>query len=99
MARDKGCAETLDFRSVDVQEALREHDRRPGTGPLHRRRRHGSRTRRSGRPLRPGEAGAPHHARPAHALREAILACRKGGTVSIAGVYAGLAVPIPGARS
>ena len=30
-----------------------------------------------------------------HALREAILACRKGGTVSIPGVYAGLIDKFP----
>jgi threonine dehydrogenase-like Zn-dependent dehydrogenase len=30
-----------------------------------------------------------------HALREAILACRKGGTVSIAGVYGGLLDSVP----
>ncbi|MGI6206997.1 MAG: zinc-dependent alcohol dehydrogenase [Anaerolineae bacterium] len=35
------------------------------------------------------ETGRPH------ALREAIMACRKGGTISIAGVYVGLVDKIP----
>ena len=71
-------------------------DRRPRPGPLHRRRRHGRR-------MRPGIAGAYDRAKHAMmletdrpiALRQAILACRSGGTVSVAGVYGGFIDKFP----
>ena len=52
---------------------------------------HGAAARR-----RPRQAGDPHR-RPtaAHALRDAILACRPGGIVSVIGVYGGLMDKFP----
>jgi threonine dehydrogenase-like Zn-dependent dehydrogenase len=88
-------AETLDYESTDVQEALKEMT--GGRGPdacidavgmeahVH------------------GVVGAYDRARQAlrltterpGALRQAILACRKGGTVSVPGVYGGLVDKLP----
>ena len=53
---------------------------------------HGTRPRRL---LRQGEDRDVHGDRPASALRQAIHACRKGGTVSIPGVYGGFLDKIP----
>jgi threonine dehydrogenase-like Zn-dependent dehydrogenase len=95
MAGEHGCAEVLDYAQVDIQEALREltGGRGPdacidavgmeaeGTGLMYAYDRVKQALRlQSDRPL---------------VLREAILACRKGGTVSIAGVYGGLGDKIP----
>jgi threonine dehydrogenase-like Zn-dependent dehydrogenase len=94
-ARDRGGAETIDYESVDVPDALREMT--GGRGPDacidcvglegHA----------------PGLAGAYDRAkttlmmetdRPV-ALRQAILACRGSGTVSVAGVYGGFIDKFP----
>ena len=45
--------------------------------------------------LRPGQAGGAPGDRPAVALREAIKACRNGGTVSVIGVYGGFIDKFP----
>ena len=94
LAEQQG-AETIDFESTDVLEALRE--RTGGRGPdacidavgleAHT----------------PGFSGAYHRAKTAlmletdrpHALTEAIYACRNGGTVSIPGVYGGYLDKVP----
>ena len=66
-------------------------------GPLHRRgrgrgaRRRAASTRCSTRPRRPVGSATD---RP-HVLREAIMCCRKGGTVSVPGVYIGFLDKIP----
>jgi threonine dehydrogenase-like Zn-dependent dehydrogenase len=95
MARDRSGAEVLDYTKVNVQEALDEMTggRGPdhcidavgmeadGTGLVHAYDRVKQALRlTTDRPL---------------VVREAILACRKGGTVSIIGVYGGLADKIP----
>lgn len=95
MARDHGKAEILDFSKVRLQEALREMT--GGRGPdrcidcvgmeavsdsfayYYDKAKQYVRLE-SDRPL---------------VLRDAILACRKGGTVSIVGVYGGLVDSIP----
>ena len=95
VAADKGCAETLDFRKVDVQEALR--DMTGGRGPDRCIDAVGMEAERG------GLGGVYDRVRQAlrlvsdrpYVLREAIMACRKGGTVSVAGVYAGARVRIP----
>ncbi len=42
----------------------------------------------------PAKAAAGLETDRAHSLREAMFCCRKGGTVSIPGVYIGLEVPL-----
>jgi threonine dehydrogenase-like Zn-dependent dehydrogenase len=90
MARDQSAAvETINYEAMPVLDTLREMTggRGPdacidavgmeahGTGPMYAFDRAMQATRlETGRPI---------------ALREAILACRGGGTVSVAGVYAG----------
>jgi threonine dehydrogenase-like Zn-dependent dehydrogenase len=94
MARGQG-AETINYEESSVLDTLREMTggRGPdacidavgmeghGTGPMYAFDRVMQATRlETGRPI---------------ALREAILACRNGGTVSVAGVYAGFADMFP----
>jgi threonine dehydrogenase-like Zn-dependent dehydrogenase len=95
MAREKSGAETLNYEQTDVREALREMT--GGRGPdacidavgLEA---HG-----------PGFFGLYDKVKTvlmqetdrAYALRQAINACRKGGTVSIPGVYGGLIDKMP----
>src|SRR6185295_725026 len=95
LARAAGCSETIDFHEVDVLEALRE--RTGGRGPDRCIDAVGMEADGGGvvglvdrvkQKLRLGVDRA-------HVLRQAILACRKGGTVSIMGVYAGLANKLP----
>lgn len=95
MAREQGGAETLDYREVDVLEALREMT--GGRGPdacidAVGMEAHGL-----------GLVGAYDRAkqavmletdRPA-VLRQAITACRNGGTVSVVGVYSGFVDKFP----
>ncbi len=95
MAREKSGAETLDYEEVDVLDALREltGGRGPdacidcvgmeahGHGPMYAYdRAKQAMMLESDRPI---------------ALRQAIMACRNGGTVSIAGVYGGLVDKLP----
>jgi threonine dehydrogenase-like Zn-dependent dehydrogenase len=95
MAHDKAAAETLNYEQTDVREAL--HEMTGGRGPdacidavgLEA---HG-----------PGLYGLYDRAKTllmmetdrAYVLRQAIQACRKGGTVSIPGVYGGLIDKMP----
>lgn len=95
MAREKGGAETLNFEEVDVLEALREMT--AGRGPdacidsvgmeAHV---HGL----VGTYDRVKQAMKLQTDRPA-TLRQAILACRNGGTVSVPGVYGGFIDKVP----
>jgi threonine dehydrogenase-like Zn-dependent dehydrogenase len=95
MARNKGGAETINYEYTDVPEALKEMT--GGRGPDHcidavGMEGHG-----------PGFAGAYDKVKTmmmletdrAYALRQAILACRSGGTVSVAGVYSGFIDKFP----
>ena len=95
MAGEKAGAETLNYEQVSVLEALNEMT--AGRGPdrcidavgmeAHA---HGV----VGLYDRVKQATMAETERP-HALREAIMACRIGGTVSVPGVYGGLADKIP----
>ena len=95
IARERGNAETIDYEQTNVHEALKEMT--GGRGPDHcidavGMEGHG-----------PGLLGAYDRVKTAmmmetdraYALRQAILACRSGGTVSVAGVYSGLIDKFP----
>jgi threonine dehydrogenase-like Zn-dependent dehydrogenase len=95
MARTHGKAETINYEYTDVAESLKEMT--GGRGPDHcidavGMEGHG-----------PGFAGAYDKVKTmmmletdrAYALRQAILACRSGGTVSVAGVYSGFIDKFP----
>jgi len=96
MARDKaGAAEVLNYEEVSVVEALNELT--GGRGPDScidavglEGHAHGA----LGIYDRLKQATMMETDRP-HALREAILTCRKGGTVSVPGVYGGLLDKVP----
>ena len=95
MAREQGGAETINYEETDVFEALEEMTggRGPdrcidavgmeGHAPGHLRR------------LRQGEEAMMLETDRPVALRQAILACRNGGTVSVAGVYGGFIDKFP----
>ncbi|HWF46959.1 MAG TPA: zinc-dependent alcohol dehydrogenase [Bryobacteraceae bacterium] len=95
MAREKTGAETLNYEEVSVLEALK--DMTGGRGPDACIDAVGMEAHT------PGLIGAYDKAKQAMhletdrpiALREAILACRNGGTVSIIGVYGGLIDKFP----
>jgi threonine dehydrogenase-like Zn-dependent dehydrogenase len=95
MARDNAGAQTINYEFTDVHEALKEMT--GGRGPDHcidavGMEGHG-----------PGFAGAYDKVKTmmmletdrAYALRQAIMACRSGGTVSVAGVYSGFIDKFP----
>ncbi|MBX6343123.1 MAG: glutathione-dependent formaldehyde dehydrogenase, partial [Thermomicrobiaceae bacterium] len=95
MAATEGKAETLDYMEVDVVEALKEMT--GGRGPdacvdAVGMEAHG--TGVVGFYDKAKQAARIETDRP-HALREAIQACRKGGVVSIPGVYGGFVDKIP----
>jgi threonine dehydrogenase-like Zn-dependent dehydrogenase len=96
MAREKVGAETIDYEQVDVLEALKEMT--GGRGPdacidaagMEAHHPHGAihaydRIKHAGRM----ETDRPH------ALREAALSCRNGGTISVIGVYGGFVDKFP----
>jgi threonine dehydrogenase-like Zn-dependent dehydrogenase len=95
MAHEKGCAETINYEETDVLTALKEMT--GGRGPdacidavgmeAHK---HGL----IGLYDRGKQAMMLETDRP-HALREAILACRNGGVVSVIGVYSGFVDKFP----
>ena len=95
LAREKGGAETLNYEEVDIFDSLKEMT--GGRGPdacidavgmeAHS---HGV----IGMYDRAKQAVMSETGRP-FALREAIIACRKAGTVSVPGVYGGLLDKIP----
>jgi threonine dehydrogenase-like Zn-dependent dehydrogenase len=89
MARDKCRAETINYTEVDVYDALLQLT--GGRGPDHcidAVGMEGHTCGLAGFYDRAKQAMMLETDRP-YALREAILACRKGGTVSVPGVYGG----------
>jgi threonine dehydrogenase-like Zn-dependent dehydrogenase len=95
IARERAGAETINYEEVDIYEALKEMT--AGRGPdccIDAVGMEGH---------APGLAGAYDRVKTAmmmetgrpHALRQAILACRSGGTVSVAGVYGGFIDKFP----
>jgi threonine dehydrogenase-like Zn-dependent dehydrogenase len=95
LAREQGCAETLQYEDVDIYDALKEIT--GGRGPDACIDAVGMEAHT------PGVVGAYDRVKQAmmletdraHALREAIMACRNGGTVSVAGVYGGFIDKFP----
>ena len=95
MAREKCCAEPLNYEEVNVLEALKEMT--GGRGPDACIDAVGMEAHK------PGLLGMYDRGKQAikletdrpHALREAILACRNGGTVSVIGVYSGFIDKFP----
>jgi threonine dehydrogenase-like Zn-dependent dehydrogenase len=95
MARQKVGAETLDYEEVDIQEALK--DMTGGRGPDACIDAVGMEAHA------PGFAGTYDRAKQAMmletdrpiALRQAIMACRNGGIVSVIGVYGGFIDKFP----
>jgi threonine dehydrogenase-like Zn-dependent dehydrogenase len=95
LAREQGCAETLHYAKVDIYDALKEMT--GGRGPDACIDAVGMEGHT------PGVVGAYDRVKQAvmletdrpHALREAIIACRNGGTVSVAGVYGGFIDKFP----
>lgn len=95
MAAEKGGAEVLDYEQVDVRDALREMT--GGRGPDACIDCVGMEAHGTGIDYaydRVKQAMRLETDRPT-ALRQAILACRKGGTVSIMGVYGGFVDKFP----
>lgn len=96
MARDKGRAETIDFSKQDVYETLQEMTE--GRGPDRCIDAVGAEAHGWGAfdaVLDNIKASVNLTTDRAHALRQAIYCCRKGGTVSIPGVYVGYPDKIP----
>jgi threonine dehydrogenase-like Zn-dependent dehydrogenase len=95
LAREVGRAETLNYTQVDVIEALREMT--GGRGPdscIEAVGMEAHDTGVEGVYDRVKQAVRLETGRP-HALRTAIVACRKGGTLSIAGVFGGFIDKVP----
>jgi threonine dehydrogenase-like Zn-dependent dehydrogenase len=95
MAREKCCAEIINYEETDVLDALKEMT--GGRGPDACIDAVGMEAHK------PGLLGMYDRSKQAmmletdrpHALREAILACRNGGTVSVIGVYSGFIDKFP----
>jgi len=95
MAREKSGAETLNYEEVDVDDMLKQMT--GGRGPDSCIDAVGMESHA------PGLIGAYDRAKQAMmletdrpiALRQALMACRSGGTVSVAGVYGGIVDKIP----
>jgi threonine dehydrogenase-like Zn-dependent dehydrogenase len=95
MAREKAGAETINYEETNVLEALKEMT--GGRGP------DGCIDAVGMEAHKPGLLGAYDRAKQAmmletdrpHALREAIMACGNGGTVSVIGVYGGFIDKFP----
>ena len=95
MAREKGGAETLNYEEVGIHEALR--DMTAGRGPdacIDAVGMEGHAPGLAGAYDRTKQALMLETDRPV-ALRQAILACRSGGTISVAGVYGGFIDKFP----
>lgn len=95
MAREKSKAETLNYSEVSIPEALK--DMTGGRGPdacIDAVGLEGHAHGFIGMYDRVKQAAMLETDRP-HALREAILACRPGGTVSVPGVYGGFLDKVP----
>jgi threonine dehydrogenase-like Zn-dependent dehydrogenase len=95
MAREQGGAEVIDYAAADVHEVLR--DLTAGRGPdacIDAVGAEGHAHGLAGAYDRVKQALRLESDRPP-ALRQAILACRNGGTVSVPGVYGGLLDKVP----
>jgi threonine dehydrogenase-like Zn-dependent dehydrogenase len=95
MARDQGGAETINYEAVDIYDALKEWT--GGRGPdacIDAVGMEGHAPGPVGAYDRVKQAMMQETDRPV-ALRQAILACRNGGTVSVAGVYGGFIDKFP----
>ena len=96
MAAEHAGAETIDYEEVDVLRRADEHDRRARARRVHRAVGMEAHAGTARVRLRPREAGDRCSRRTAPiALRQAILACRTGGTVSVIGVYGGFIDKFP----
>jgi threonine dehydrogenase-like Zn-dependent dehydrogenase len=95
MAEDACGAAAIDYREVDVLEALKELT--GGRGPDACIDAVGMEAHGTGLPAVYDKAASAvrFETERLHAVRQAIVACRKGGTVSLAGVYGGFADKIP----
>jgi threonine dehydrogenase-like Zn-dependent dehydrogenase len=95
-ARDQAKAEVIDYEAVDVSEALREMT--GGRGPDKCIDAVGMESHHDFVPLhvydRVKQAARMETDRP-HPLRQAIMNCRSGGTVSVIGVYGGFIDKFP----
>ena len=96
MAAEQGGAEVLNYEEVDVIEALKEIT--AGRGPDACIDAVGMEAHHPTTVIdaydRAKQATRMETERP-HALREAIMACKNGGTVSVPGVYGGLLDKVP----
>ena len=89
-------AETHQLRGGRRLRSARGDDRRPRARRLHRRRRAWKATARARTaPYDRSRQTMMLETDRAHALRQAILACRNGGTVSVPGVYGGFIDKFP----
>jgi len=96
MARDQGRAETIDFTKQDVYETLQEMT--GGRGPDRCIDAVGAEAHGTGgvdAVVDKLKAAVKLTTDRAHTLRQAIYCCRKGGTVSVPGVYIGFPDKIP----
>ncbi|CAN5718193.1 zinc-dependent alcohol dehydrogenase [soil metagenome] len=96
MARSKGRAETIDFEKVDVYDTLQEMTK--GRGPDRCIDAVGCEASAKGgidAMMDKAKAAVMLTTDRAHALREAIMCCRKGGTISVPGVYMGFPDKLP----
>jgi threonine dehydrogenase-like Zn-dependent dehydrogenase len=96
MAREQGKAETINFDETDVHEALNEMT--GGRGPDRCIDAVGCEAHATGSVdavMDKAKAAVMLGTDRAHTLRQAIFNCRKGGTVSVPGVYVGLLDNVP----
>ncbi len=96
MARKHGRAETIDFSQQDVYDTLMEMTR--GRGPDRCIDAVGAEAHATGSPdavYDKVKTALMMSTDRAHALREAIFCCRKGGTISVPGVYIGFPDKLP----
>jgi threonine dehydrogenase-like Zn-dependent dehydrogenase len=96
MAREHGKAETINFDKEDVYDRLQEMTK--GRGPDRCIDAVGCEAHAAGSldaVLDKAKAAVMLTSDRAHVLREAILCCRKGGTISVPGAYAGFPDKLP----
>jgi len=96
MARTKGRAETLNFEEVNIYDALMEMTR--GRGPDRCIDAVGAEAHGSGSfdaILDKAKTSLSLGTDRSHVLREAIICCRKAGTISVPGVYVGFLDKVP----
>ncbi len=96
LAREKGRAETIDFSNEDVYDRLQEMT--GGRGPDRCIDAVGCEAHATGSVdsmLDAAKAAVMLTTDRVHALREAIMCCRKGGSISVPGAYVGMPDKIP----